>query len=294
MASWKTHCQADQRSLLRKATLTDKEFVFPRHPRALFQKQPHTGCDLIPLPETIKNQIIVVFFMSGVQIVVQRCLEASIDTGSIERGLVVYISFGQETSDESIVKAAKGILNLPLSTQGEWGDQFKKESVLNVSREIPQGILVVPQACLTSTIKGKTIKYHKQMDIENGFRVYCEFLAHLETQAVQMLMERMFKEYIPPLSLDDTVYSTFDKRGVPLSRDGETLSKSELKRCDSHYKNLQKSNLEWHEIRLNRWINGDSDHSLFTPIKIIAGTFGEKQGLKVDCGLGPSTHILGF
>ena len=50
--------------------------------------------------------------------------------------------------------------------------------------ELPGDVLIIPQATLGGTLKGKLMQYHKNIDKEEGMRLYQEFI-HLCTATVK-------------------------------------------------------------------------------------------------------------
>ena len=51
---------------------------------------------------------------------------------SIGRGLVCHVSFFKAARAESVRRAARRLLRLPLLSRGQWGDELAPESVLQV------------------------------------------------------------------------------------------------------------------------------------------------------------------
>jgi len=190
----------------------------------------------------------------GVQLVVQRCESARllIDNANkwveIGRGLVVYVSFAKGASEVQVMKAAKTVLQVPLVTEGQWGDGTAPCSVLaRCSQGLSCGILVVPQASLTSKVKGKILSYRGQLDKELSRELYEKFVSALSTIASDILVPRPWTTRKPEVAPDDPAlffrsgaftgkYSQYDDRGVPThDNNGEELSKSQSKKLERLY-----------------------------------------------------------
>ncbi|XP_071161594.1 D-aminoacyl-tRNA deacylase 2-like isoform X1 [Mytilus galloprovincialis] len=111
--------------------------------------------------------------------VLQQCLSARLqvqpksDTEEaqfveIGRGLIVYICFLKGSTSDTVSKMVKAALNTRLSAN----DEGKLVSIL----ELPGDVLIVPQATLGGTLKGKLMQYHKNIDKEEGKKLYDEFV----------------------------------------------------------------------------------------------------------------------
>jgi hypothetical protein len=71
-------------------------------------------------------------------------------------GILVYASFAKSATKETVMQAAKTIVNLPVLTRGVWGDGLDTVSVLNMAGSSDGvAVLLVPQAnliCKVSTL----------------------------------------------------------------------------------------------------------------------------------------------
>jgi len=111
-------------------------------------------------------------------------------------GMLVYMSFSKTATPEVVQRAAKSILNLPIQTEGEWGDGSSTKSILQaaavnaaqqhtsssvsvlVSANCNVSIMLVPQANLIAKVKknGKSVQYRDQIDKIRGEELYNLFV----------------------------------------------------------------------------------------------------------------------
>jgi len=133
---------------------------------------------------------------SIVQFGISRSLTTTPDSvpSSCPGGIIIYISFSKHADETILYNAAKIVLNLPLLTEGVWGDGSETLSVLQiaarlVSKTEKKGItiMVIPQANLICKVKnmGKSIQYHNQISKEEGKRLYNQFLHCLELVSLE-------------------------------------------------------------------------------------------------------------
>ncbi|KAL8622890.1 hypothetical protein ACOMHN_027011 [Nucella lapillus] len=87
----------------------------------------------------------------------------------IQRGLIIYVCFLKEATKAQVEKIAKMALTVRLSE----GDNGKLVSV----HDLPGDILIIPQATLGGTPKGKIMQYHKNIAKEEGQQLYAEFVS---------------------------------------------------------------------------------------------------------------------
>ena len=111
-------------------------------------------------------------------------------------GLLVYVSFSSTATPESVSKAALTILQLPILTKGQWGDDNTPISLwtmvkdrltrnnsettqMDITTAPPTSLVLVPQASLISKVKsqGKSVQYHGQME-KKKCQAYFEDLAN--------------------------------------------------------------------------------------------------------------------
>ncbi|GBG28041.1 Hypothetical Protein FCC1311_042642 [Hondaea fermentalgiana] len=236
-----------------------------------------------------------------------------VETG---RGLVVYVSFAENATKENAQRLARLLIGLNLSTTGRWGDGTKTQSVGAISASgMRQEILVVPQACLTSKVKGKQLRYAAQLSREDGFALYTYFLAEIEQALLDHFLAQAFRNdesllagmcmhfELETIRLQGP-YCSFDKRGVPTARAGASdghavpLSKSERKAFDKLYRALSERVLGHAKWAQDKWehlqIEQQAPKIDLIPgrFRLIAGTFGNRQGLTIEADCGPSTHVL--
>eukprot|EP00547_Thalassionema_nitzschioides_P016837 CAMPEP_0194239566 /NCGR_PEP_ID=MMETSP0158-20130606/5986_1 /TAXON_ID=33649 /ORGANISM="Thalassionema nitzschioides, Strain L26-B" /LENGTH=199 /DNA_ID=CAMNT_0038974059 /DNA_START=330 /DNA_END=926 /DNA_ORIENTATION=+ len=178
-------------------------------------------------------------------------------------GLLVYISFAKSATKEKALQAAKTVLNLPLLTQGAWGDGSDTKSFLAMTSHCKPQFLLVPQANLISKVKsqGKSIQYHGQIGKEMGMTLYNYFLDCIRA----LVLEHHFgaqkkplpewtKQYLsskqstldirtPPHEMfqDNSLYSAWDEYGIPLkTTNGDDLTKSAIKKMKKKYETQKK------------------------------------------------------
>lgn len=262
----------------------------------------------------------------GMNVVVQRVNSAEIvvdnvdDWRSIRRGLVVYLSMNTNATDETMDRAAKAIVSLPLVTLGEWGDGTKPLSIVDsVLQSITENdetkrvsVMVVPQASLTAKFRGKSIKYHEQLAKEEGRIKYLRFMVALERAVLDGVLQQMFKLHINlPLAIGMTdedrqdewavqaiekEYTAFDKRGVPTAPFATKLEKKQVDRIYKAIQTFRQDKLLPAQIEF--WqqdvVNENKSCPHYHPIIIVAGTFGNRQGLRLVSECGPSTHTFNF
>ena len=126
-------------------------------------------------------------------------------------GMLVYISFSKVATSDVVQRAAKTILNLPIQTEGAWGDGSSTKSILqaaaaaaananaeasNQQQQQQQGkvattnnnnsnnvsIMLVPQANLIAKVtrNGKSVQYRDQIDKKQGEELYNLFVKYVK------------------------------------------------------------------------------------------------------------------
>ncbi|CAH8509904.1 unnamed protein product [Schistosoma bovis] len=96
--------------------------------------------------------------MSSAKIVFQCCMSAKllVEEGSsettINKGLIAYVAFLKDCSDEVLHKIAETICTVRLISDSN----DKLRSVI----DSPCDLLIVPQFCLSGKLKGKCFQYH--------------------------------------------------------------------------------------------------------------------------------------
>jgi D-Tyr-tRNAtyr deacylase len=122
--------------------------------------------------------------MPGVKVIIQQCSEASILVDNkdkwehIKEGIIIYLAFMKEATNEAIDEAITTILSLKLVYDPE---TTKNGSVLDLGADV----LIIPQASLAGKIKQKTTQYHGLIDKEVGADMYKKF--------VEIVTERVAK-----------------------------------------------------------------------------------------------------
>jgi hypothetical protein len=122
-------------------------------------------------------------------------------------GMLVYISFSKIATSDVVQRAAKTILNLPIQTEGAWGDGSSTNSILQAAaananaeaskqQQQQQGkvattnnnnnnnvsIMLVPQANLIAKVtrNGKSVQYRDQIDKKQGEELYNLFVKYVK------------------------------------------------------------------------------------------------------------------
>ncbi|XP_076463495.1 D-aminoacyl-tRNA deacylase 2-like [Babylonia areolata] len=115
-----------------------------------------------------------------IRLVLQQCMSAQLMVQppmegahpqfvEIQRGLIIYVCFLRGATKAQVEKIAKMALSVRLSE----GDNGKLVSVF----DLPGDILIIPQATLGGTLKGKVMQYHKNIAKEEGQQLYAEFVS---------------------------------------------------------------------------------------------------------------------
>jgi D-Tyr-tRNAtyr deacylase len=140
---------------------------------------------------------------------------------------------------------------------GSAASASKSTSVLEADCDV----LVVPQACLSGKLKGKTLQHHNQVEKETGYQMWVHFLstlgAHLYSKTTNTTLDLVNQR--PPIINEDAV----------------------LRNWSSEIENFSIEN-----------INGFHLQSQTGHQKIFAfGTYGNRQGLNLNTD-GPFTLIF--
>jgi len=232
-------------------------------------------------------------------------------------GLLVYISFAKSATKEKAIQAAKTILNLPLLTQGAWGDGTNTKGFLDITADCKPQLLLVPQANLISKVKsqGKSIQYHGQIEKEKGMDLYNHFvdcvralvLEHqygvqnksLPEWTKQLLSKKKSNvdTSTPPGEMfqDHSLYSEWDEHGIPIkAASGDDLSKSALKKLKKQYESQKKKHEKYLKSSSNLVTTDKKDWSLLdqSVCTVLAGTFGARQALSISSDMGPFCHVV--
>ncbi|XP_042565641.1 uncharacterized protein LOC116223419 isoform X2 [Clupea harengus] len=109
--------------------------------------------------------------------VLQQCSQAIIQIHNasykrIDAGLVIYLSFSKEATEDIIPKMVRTLLGAKLFHVGGG----EPSSVL----DLPGSVLIVPQDSLTGTLKDCKFKYLQRIDAFNGQRLYKNFVSQCE------------------------------------------------------------------------------------------------------------------
>ncbi|XP_076315868.1 D-aminoacyl-tRNA deacylase 2-like [Tachypleus tridentatus] len=118
--------------------------------------------------------------VTKVRVVIQQCLKARLQVkppdedgnGSeyveIGQGMVVFICFKQNASEDTLDKIVKSVLGVKLC-------ESKSGQLVSIL-DLPGDILIIPQACLGGKMKGKAVQYHGLIEKDNGVKLYHSFV----------------------------------------------------------------------------------------------------------------------
>ncbi|KAK4469377.1 hypothetical protein MN116_006933 [Schistosoma mekongi] len=108
------------------------------------------------------------------KIVFQCCMsaklltEGDISETSINKGLVAYVAFLKDCSDELLQKVAETICTVRLISD----DNGKLQSVI----DSPCDLLIIPQFCLAGKLKRKSFQYHGAVTKATAETLYCQLV----------------------------------------------------------------------------------------------------------------------
>lgn len=145
------------------------------------------------------------------------------DNSTYPGGIIIYISFSKHAEETMLYNAAKTVLNLPVLTQGVWGDGSETISALQFATKLSKekkraggvAVMVIPQANLISKVKnmGKSIQYHNQISKEQGNQLYHKFLYCLKLVSLeqQIIIQADGNGHILPSSLQNEINKAMGK-----------------------------------------------------------------------------------
>jgi len=158
-----------------------------------------------PLPPPADSFGPMQMMPSGLSVVVQRCDRARVlvdekakQWGEIGRGLVVSVSFSQQATEDKVRSAARFLLVARLSTaekvlpgqSGQGGLGSDAESVIDLcKRGIQQGVLIIPQASLASSVGGDDwgLSYSSWCTQDSASDLYKTFADTLRSYAHELV-----------------------------------------------------------------------------------------------------------
>ena len=268
---------------------------------------------------------------AGVKLITQRCdsarllLDNQSEWATIDRGLVILISFANGATESSVQRAAQTVLTIPLITLGVWGDGTPPQSVVSMHRDGHDvSIMIIPQAAMTSRVKGKVLTYRDQLAKEESERFYNLFIDAIRAVATEELApvalsgedhgeayrERVRaaqeKGRLDPQHMFEQgdysgLYSQYDARGVPThDNEGVELSKSHKKKLEKAYAAQSKRWAKYKDSEAPDHADQPTIEATTPveqrdcPLKVVAGTFGNRQGYEVKSNMGPFTHMFSF
>jgi len=236
---------------------------------------------------------------------------------SIERGIIIYISFRQGCNDDVVDKAATTILNLDFMSLGAWGDDHGTNSMLHFLRQKHElGIMIIPQAALSCKIKdnGRGRSSEDQCEKSEAKRLYEKFVECIKLRVRNAMYPKAAEQeklaahrakkargVIPPNEYFRTgdfegQFQSFDDKGLPLTdKDAKDLSKKRKKKFARLFKQQ--------EAKYAKFIEGgskteessfkeESDSAEYKLPPIASGTFGGRQGLEFKAHCGPFSHTF--
>ena len=195
------------------------------------------------------------------------------------------------------------------------------------------GLMIIPAAALNCKLKGKYIQYRDQCEKKYSEMLYNKFkemlkeaLIHAKTKCNGASKVRK-KKTTPQGALASTPpnemfqkapfeqqYKNFDEKGMP-SHDinDEPLTKSMKKKLNKLYNRQLKRHAKYlnnpdafkdelnnvnnmlakEKLQSNENNQNSIDEKLL-PIQLVCGTFGNRQGLKLDAECGPFSHVVEF
>jgi hypothetical protein len=201
----------------------------------------------------------------------------------------VYVSFYRGATADHVREAAETVLNLPVLTDGAWGDGVSStESVLQrlgldeprktadcddpkapPPASVTTSIVLVPQANLICKAKkhGKSLQYHGQAAFGRGRELYRRFAHEVRCRVLERCCEEPGVE-VPEWYDSQEVQAS--RKDIDEGQEKEKEAEAE-RRCQEQ---LVNSFLEDHGCR------------------IVAGTFGTRQGLGFESDMGPFCHVV--
>jgi hypothetical protein len=195
-------------------------------------------------------------------------------------GWLVYVSFAEGATRESVHKAVTTLWNLPFGTWGHWQQQARGEDANSTSgssssrpqslrqllaqaaqeEEAPYNrlsVVLCPQANLVSQVKrnGKSVQYHGQ----------CE-------KTVSQELFAYFGHYLQAMILEEQC--RLRDRAIP-----ETLVAWKTE-TNERANQSSEPDLSWLSTPDTDWCT------------VVVGSFGKRQGLEVFSDMGPFCHTL--
>ena len=267
-----------------------------------------------------------------IRVAVQRVNSASLlvdnedEWISMDAGVIVYLSFTSDCTTEDVPKAASLISNLPVATKGNWGDGSKPKSLRDFAKAGESiGLMIIPRAGMVSKIKGKSLQYQRQAPRSSSelfYQHFCQEMirAVVSDSSASAPSESKRVAVSPAVSPSDLFrlyyaddYGSFDDEGLPITTSkGEEMSKSQIKKLkklvkahnkkhEKWLKNPQQSEADFAEQQRLLGAAAESkeqaqsgDVEVPKWLTFVKGTFGNRQGLRVNAECGPFTHSFSF
>lgn len=183
---------------------------------------------------------------------------------SIRNGVILHIAFLEGCTKDIVNVAIQKllstkifVLNVDRSATAADAPRLKPTSLLEVSTA---DVLIVPQATMAGTAKGKVMQYHKQVPKDEGFALYEMFCQDIRWQ---LCAPQSSSQQEPPLRKEEFVAA-------------HTVN------------GLERGNGEEDEGDRQRKVESDEG-----PRRVYNGTYGNRQGLRMESA-GPMTHVFEF
>jgi D-Tyr-tRNAtyr deacylase len=179
-------------------------------------------------------------------------------------GLLVYVSFSRHATPDCALKAAHTIVNLPLLTDGVWGDGVSRTfGALNhhYDLDVDRSIVLVPQANLICKVKqqGRSVQYHGQASFAQGQDLYLMLVQHVR---------HLVNEHC------GTIVGKIRGEGESMGAAAAPVTGEQ-------------------EDRTMSGVDATTNaHPLRRPVEVVAGTFGTRQGLAIESDMGPFCHVV--
>ena len=163
--------------------------------------------------------------------------------------------------------------------------------------------------------QGKSIQYHGQIDKAAGealfdYLVDCIRTIALEHQCasrrepppkwlINFGKPAKVDASLPPDQLfrDPSQFSSWDDDGMPKTDQyGEPLTKSAMKKLKKQYETHKKRHEKYlkTETTASKEIDSEVSWSLLDDsfVRVVAGSFGKRQGLEIHSDMGPFCHVV--
>eukprot|EP00949_MAST-11_sp_MAST-11-sp1_P003286 g3286.t1 len=249
------------------------------------------------------------------RLVMQRCdraellLDNDAQWASMGHGIICYVSFSKSAAEKDIPSIVKYILKSPVlhNENAKWGDGSKPRALVDLADAEGWKLMVVPQAGLFSKLKGKYLQYRSVCEKQRGLELYTLLCEKLR-EALDGKPKKNDKPTVPLSTLTKDIFKTglfgefaeFDtETGMPtVDKAGQPVGKKKLKKlariAAAHDKKrnaaLASGNGTLPEAIEEHAAAKNVPES--TSSRLIAGTYGNRQGMKIEAECGPFFHVF--